>query len=71
MSLLTIAQLVVSILLIVLILIQEREAGVSALFGGAEGGLYRTRRCLEKVIFIATLVLIGIFAALSLLNLVS
>jgi len=69
MSLLNIAQLVVSVLVIVLILLQERESGVSGLFGGSEGGFYQTRRGLEKTIFIATLVLVAAFAILSLLNL--
>jgi len=71
MSLLNIAQLAVSVLLIILILLQERESGVSGLFGGSEGGFYQTRRGLEKAIFIATIVLVGVFAILSLLNLLS
>ena len=70
MSLLSIAQVAVSVLLIILILLQERSAGVSGLFGGGEGGFYQTRRGLEKFIFIATVVLVAIFAILSLLNLV-
>lgn len=69
MPFLTIAQLIVSVLVIVLVLLQERESGVSGLFGGSEGGFYKTRRGLEKFIFTATLVLIGMFAILSLLNL--
>ena len=70
MTILTIAQAAVSIILIVLILIQERQAGVSGIFGGGEGGFYQARRGLEKSIYIATLILIAVFAILSLLNLV-
>ena len=70
MSLLTIIQLVVAVLIIILILMQERSSGVSGLFGGGDAGFYQTRRGLEKIIFIATLVLVGIFAILSILNLI-
>ncbi len=67
---LTIAQVVVSITLIILILFQERSSGVGGIFGGSEGGFYQTRRGLEKAIFISTIVLMIIFGILSLLNLV-
>lgn len=71
MSLFTIAEIVVSVLLIALILLQEREAGVSGLFGGGgEGGFYAQRRGLEKIFFIATIVLVVLFAGLALLHLV-
>lgn len=67
----TIAQIVVSVLLIVLILFQERGAGLSSAFGGSgEGTPYHTRRGLEKSVFIATIVLAVVFAALAILNLV-
>ena len=68
---LAIAQIVVSILLIGLILLQERSSGLSGIFGGAsEGSFYQTRRGLEKLIFASTIVLAIAFAALALLNLV-
>lgn len=69
MSGLTITQVIVSIILIVLILIQERSSDISGLLGGGGGGFYRTRRGLEKFTFAATIVLLVIFAALSLLTL--
>ena len=72
MSVINIIQAVISVALIALILMQERSAGSSGLLGGGvDGGFYQARRGLEKIIFIATLVLIAIFAALSLINLVS
>ena len=71
MSILTAAQILVSIILIVLILIQERSSGISGLLGGGEGSFYQARRGLEKLTFIATMVLIAIFAILSLVNLIS
>lgn len=66
----SLAQIVVSVILIILILLQERSAGLSGIFGGQEGEFYSTRRGLERLIFAATIVLIILFAGLSLLNIV-
>lgn len=66
-TILQIAQLSVAILLTVLILVQERSAGMSGIFGGGgDGGFYQTRRGLERVVFIATIVCASIFFLLSL-----
>ena len=65
----SVAQIIISIVLIVLILLQERSSGLSGVFGGSESSYYQTRRGLEKIIFTATIVLVIIFAALSLINL--
>ena len=51
-----IAVLVVSLLLIIAILLQNRGAGLGGIFGG-EGNIYRTKRGVEKILFIATIVL--------------
>lgn len=66
----SIAQIAISIILIVLILIQERSSGLSGIFGGSESEFYSQRRGLEKIIFISTIVLAAVFAILSLLSLV-
>ena len=68
--LIPIAQILVSILLIVLILLQERSAGLSGIFGGEGGGFYQTRRGLEKIIFNATIILAIVFVALEVFQLV-
>ncbi len=60
-----IAQIVVSILLMVAILLQNRGTGLGGVFGGT-GGVYLTKRGLEKKLFIATIVLAVIFILLSL-----
>ena len=60
-----IAQIVVAILLMVAILMQSRGAGLGGVFGGS-GGVYLTKRGLEKKLFIATIVLAAIFILLSL-----
>ncbi len=61
-------QILISAALVVLILLQERSAGLSGVFGG-EGGFYQTRRGLEKTIFRGTIVLTIAFVALAILNL--
>lgn len=63
-----ISTLVVSILLIISILLQNRGAGLGGIFGG-EGNIYRTKRGAEKVIFIATIVLAIVFFGLALTRL--
>jgi protein translocase SecG subunit len=63
-------QIIISIILIVLILLQERSGGLSGIFGGQGGEFYQTRRGLERIMFISTIVLVAAFIALSLLNLV-
>ncbi len=64
-----ILQVVVSILLIVFILFQERSSGTSGLFGGTGGGAYQTRRGLEKGVYWATIIGAIIFVVLSIVNL--
>lgn len=65
----SIAQIIISVILIVLILLQERSSGVSGVFGGGGSEFYSQRRGLESLIFYATIVLIIAFAVLSLINL--
>ena len=63
-------QILISIALVVLILLQERSAGLSGIFGGEGGSFYQTRRGLEKVVFRGTIVLILIFIALTVFQLI-
>ena len=64
-----IIQVVVAILLIILIVLQERSAGLSTLFGG-ESGFYQTRRGVEKIVFVSTIVLTVVFVVLAILQLI-
>ena len=59
-----IAQIISAILLTVLILMQNRGAGLSATFGGS-GGFYATKRGAEKIISVATIVTAVLFLVLS------
>ncbi|MEK7573950.1 MAG: preprotein translocase subunit SecG [Patescibacteria group bacterium] len=65
-----ILQAIVAILLITLILLQERSSGLSGIVGGSESSSYQTRRGLEKFIFYGTIVLAVIFIGLALLKLI-
>lgn len=62
-----IAQVIISVLLVITILLQQRGGGLSPVFGG-EGGVYRTRRGVERMIFAATIVLSILFLATAILN---
>lgn len=70
MNIITIIQVIVSVVLIFLILLQERTSGIGGAFGGGGGGHYQTRRGMEKVIFSGTIFLTVIFTALALINLI-
>jgi protein translocase SecG subunit len=67
---LIIGQIIISIILIALILVQERSSGLSGVFGGQGSTPYQTRRGLEKFIYWGTVVAAVIFVALAILNLV-
>jgi preprotein translocase subunit SecG len=69
-TIIKISQLVISVGLIILVLVQEKGTGVSGTFGGGTGaGFYQHRRGLEKLMFIITIVALILFAAISLANL--
>lgn len=59
-NILDIIQIIITGLLIVVILLQQRGTGLSGAFGG-EGGIYFKKRGAEKVLFIATIILAGLF----------
>ena len=66
MDYLKISQIVIAILLIIVILLQNREAGVSGLFGGA-GSVYMEKRGIEKSLFRATIILTILFFGVALI----
>jgi len=68
MTILDIAQISTSILLIILVLLQQRGGGLSGIFGG-EGSVYATRRGIEKGIFVATIILAALFIIISVVRL--
>lgn len=64
-SALTIFQIVVSILLVLSILAQEKGVGLSATFGGG-GEFYKSKRGIDRVLFTSTVILSLMFIAASL-----
>lgn len=63
-NILTYAVIIVDVLLIITILMQQREGGLSTVFGG-EGAVYRQKRGLAKGLHFFTIALVVIFGALS------
>jgi preprotein translocase subunit SecG len=63
---LQIIQIILSITIIVLVLLQSKGAGLGSIFGG-DSGVYRTRRGLEKTLYQATIGLSVVFFIISLI----
>ena len=64
---LNIIQIIVSVALIALTVMQSKGASGGRLFG-SEGSVYRTRRGIEKTFFSVTIILAVVFFLMSLLN---
>ncbi len=64
-SIFPIIQIAVSVLLIIVILLQNKGAGLSETFGGGGAYSYRTKRGLEKILSRLTVVFMIILAGLS------
>lgn len=60
-------QIVVSVLLIISILLQNKGSGLSAVFGGDTGGYY-AKRGFEKFLLYFSAILAVIFIALAIVN---
>lgn len=67
-NIIVIVQIVVSILLVVLIILQAKGVGLGRAFGGA-GDFYKSRRGVEKIVFNLTIVLLITFLVTSILSL--
>jgi protein translocase SecG subunit len=64
-----IIQIILSVVIITLILLQERSSGMSGLLGGSGEGYYQARRGMEKLVFYSTIVLSVVFVALAIYQL--
>lgn len=64
---LLILQLVVSISLITLILLQSKGSGLGSVFGGS-GGVYRSKRGIEKLFVYLTVIFAFLFFLISVLQ---
>lgn len=68
-SIFNIIQLVLAIILIVIILLQQKGAGLSGVFGGSSN-VYSTKRGIDKILFYSTIVVAILFFGASLLRMV-
>lgn len=68
MNYLNIAQIVLSVALILAIMLQVKGGGLGGIFGQADS-VYRTRRGIEKTLFQLTVVLAVIFVIISIVAL--
>jgi len=68
-KIITIAQVIIGILLIIVILFQNRGTGLSGVFGGS-GAVYRTKRGIEKTLFTLTIILSILFLGVSFLHII-
>jgi len=60
-----IIQIILSVTVGALLLIQAKGAGLGSIFGGS-GGVYRTKRGIEKTLHQATIMLVILFFAVAL-----
>jgi len=65
MKIISIVQVIIAILLMAAILLQSRGTGLSGVFGGTSN-VYRTKRGIEKILFITTIILAILFFLISL-----
>lgn len=67
--LMNLIQITISIILIVVVLLQVKGSGFGAALGGMSGGgVYRTKRGLERTLFQATIMLVCAFILISFLS---
>jgi preprotein translocase subunit SecG len=69
-KILILIQLAVAVLLIIAIVVQNKGAGLSNVFGGG-GAIYRTKRGFEKWLFYATIILAIAFVGISVAAVIS
>ena len=67
---LNIAQIIISVALIVIILVQVRSGGMGGVFGGTETAVYKTRRGIERTLFNMTIGLSVAFFVITILNVI-
>ena len=63
-----IAQILISIVLIVVLTLQAKGSGFGSALGGQTSSVFRTRRGVERTLFNLTIVLVTVFLAISLLS---
>ena len=67
---LNIAQIIISVALVVIILFQVRSGGMGGVFGGSETAVHKTRRGVERTIFNFTIGLSVAFFVITIINVI-
>jgi preprotein translocase subunit SecG len=67
---LNIAQIIISVALTAVILLQTKGGGMGGMFGGTETAVYKTRRGVERTIFNITIGLSIAFFVITVLNVI-
>ena len=67
-TILSIIQIILSVILVVVVLMQQKGVGLGAAFGGSSN-IYTTKRGLDKVLFIMTIVVVTLFFIVAIANL--
>ena len=67
---LNIIQIVISVALITAILFQVKGGGIGGIFGQADS-VFRTKRGIERYLFLGTIVLVVIFVLLSIISMLN
>jgi len=67
---LNIVQIIISIALVAVILLQVRSGGLGGVFGGTETAVYKTRRGVERTLFNITIGLSVAFFVVTILNVI-
>ena len=69
MKLLFVAQIIISVVLVLVILVQGRGGSLGGIFGGWDSSsAFRTRRGIEKTLFRFTIILVVVFVLISMLS---
>lgn len=66
-KIITIVQIIISVLVIASVLIQNRGEGLGTFFGGG-GEIFRTRRGIENTVYYGTIALSAALVTLSIVN---
>lgn len=65
---LNVAQILISVTLVVILLLQAKGSGFGSALGGSSSSVFRTRRGVEKTLFQLSIVLVVVFILISLFS---
>lgn len=67
-SAISVAMIIISLVLIMVVLLQTKGSSFSGAFGGDSGSIYRTRRGVEKTLFQFTIAISAVFVLLAIVS---